>query len=151
MKKSVFAIALLLCGTAVAQTADPAATAYEGDGAFTTVYETEGGPGGAYVDPTLAFTAAPDGAVAASGMPAPATTAHLVQPSNADPERDARGIAVISAAAVAPAGWNGVPASATGGPELDPATGEAAAPASYPACTATVTDKCLQTYEVGRR
>jgi hypothetical protein len=37
-----------------------------------------------------------------------------------------------------------------GGPELDPATGEARAPELYPACTATVTDKCLQTYERGR-
>jgi len=136
MKTIAFAIALLLGGAAIAQTADPAA--YEGDGALTHVYETEGAAGGAYRDPTLA---AADTAATAS--------AQLVQPSNANPQRDARGIAVISAAAVAPAGWNGIPASAIGGPELDPATGEAAGAESYPACTASVTDRCLQTYERG--
>jgi len=140
MKKTAFAIALLLGGTAFAQTVDSAA--YEGDGAVTNVYETEGGAGGAYVDPTLA------GAFAAGGAD---STSQLVQPGNSNPERDARGIAVISAPAVAPAGWNGIPASAMGGPELDPATGEAATAQSYPACTASVTDKCLQTYERGRQ
>ena len=49
-------------------------------------------------------------------------------------------------------GWNGVTGSAVGGPMVDPATGEtiAAADADYPACSATVTDNCLQTYERGR-
>lgn len=140
MKTTALAIALLLGGTAFAQSADTGA--YEGDGAFTAAYETEGAPGGAYRDPTLA---AADTGVAVTA------TAQVVQPSNADPERDARGIAVISAPAVAPAGWNGIPASGMGGPELDAVTGEAVAPDSYPACTATVTDKCLQTYERGRR
>ncbi|HYG47304.1 MAG TPA: hypothetical protein VD846_05105 [Allosphingosinicella sp.] len=138
MKTTAFAIALLLGGAAAARTADPAATAYAGDGLATLAWETESAPAGAT-------------AAMASDMPAATTPARLVQPSNAGPERDARGIPVISAAAVAPAGWNGVPAIATGGPELDPATGEAAAPESYPACTAAVTDRCLQTYERGRR
>lgn len=137
MKTLAFATALLLGGAAFAQTADPAATAYEGDGLATLAWETEAAPAGA-------------AATMASDMPASTTTAQVIQPSNANPERDARGIAVISAAAVAPAGWNGLPATATGGPELDPVTGEAAAPQSYPACTATVTDRCLQTYEKGR-
>ncbi len=141
MKKTAFALALLMSSAAFAQTADPAATAYEGDGAVTAVYETEGAAGGAYRDPTLASM---DTATAA-------TVTALVLPGNADPERDARGIAVISAAAVAPAGWNGTPAEAMGGPELDAVTGEAIAPDSYPACTASVTDRCLQTYERGRR
>jgi hypothetical protein len=136
MKTTAFALALLLGGAALAQTADPAATAYEGDGQATLAWETEGATPGAMTTP-------------AADMPA-AFAARVVQPDNAAPERDARGIAVISAAAVAPAGWNGIPAAATGGPELDPATGEAAAE-SYPACTASVTDKCLQTYERGRR
>jgi hypothetical protein len=136
MKTTAFAIALLISTAAAAQTADPAATAYEGDGQATLAWETEGAMAGA-------TTARVDDLAAA--------TAQLVEPSNADPERDARGIAVISSAAVAPAGWNGVPASAVGGPELDPATGEAAGAESYPACTATVTDRCLQTYERGRR
>jgi hypothetical protein len=135
MKTTAFAIALLFGGAAFAQSADPAATAYQGDGLSTLAWETE---------------AAPAGAAATLASDMPAATAQVVEPSNANPERDARGIAVISAAAVAPPGWNGVPAAAMGGPELDPATGEAAAPERYPACTATVTDRCLQTYEKGR-
>jgi cytoskeletal protein RodZ len=77
----------------------------------------------------------------------------VVQPSNASPERDARGIAVISDPAMVPAGFNGTTGTGVGGPMVDPATGEtmAGADTSYPACTATVTDNCLQTYERGRR
>lgn len=139
MKTAALAMALLLGGAAFAQThgtADPnaaaaASTAYDGDGAATTAYETDAAPSAA-----TAMTAARD---------------RLVQPGNSAPERDARGIAVISDPAVAPAGWNGSPATAMGGPLLDPVTGEAAAPEHYPACTATVTDNCLQTYERGRR
>ena len=78
----------------------------------------------------------------------------IVQPSNANPEHDARGIAVISDPAVVPAGFNGVPATAEGmgGPLVDPVTGETtvAADVSYPNCTAEVTDNCLQAYERGR-
>ena len=150
MKTAAFAIALLMGGAAFAQVDVTAESpAYEGDGAFTTVFETEGTSGGAYVDPTAAG-ADLAGADAAAPVLADASAA-IVEPSNADPERDARGIAVISAAAVVPAGWNGLPAGAAmGGPELDSVTGEAVAPDRYPACTATVTDKCLQTYEVGR-
>jgi hypothetical protein len=72
------------------------------------------------------------------------------QPSNANPELDARGIAVISDPAVIPAGFNGAVATAVGGPLVDPVTGAEMAPASYPACTAEITDNCLQTYERGR-
>lgn len=142
MKKAVFALALLTGGAALAQI-DVAAEsqAYEGDGAFTTVFETEGTAGGAYV-----ATDTPGAPVALAS-----SAGAVVAPSNADPERDARGIPVISAAAVVPAGWNGSPAGAAmGGPELDAVTGEAVAPDSYPACTASVTDRCVQTYEVGR-
>ncbi|HET9640240.1 MAG TPA: hypothetical protein VFP12_13640 [Allosphingosinicella sp.] len=134
MRTTAFAIALLMGSAGFAQSADPAATAYEGDGLATLAWETE---------------AAPTTTALASDLPA--ATAQIIEPSNANPERDARGIAVISAAAVAPPGWNGVPAEAMGGPELDAVTGETIAPDAYPACTATVTDKCLQTYEVGRR
>lgn len=139
MKTIAFAIALTIGGAALAQVDVVAESqAYEGDGGLTTAFETEGGSGGAYVASDL-----PGGA-------AMRALAQVVEPSNSNPERDARGIAVISAPAVAPAGWNGVPAGAMGGPELDPATGEATAPELYPACTASVTDKCLQTYERGR-
>jgi hypothetical protein len=67
----------------------------------------------------------------------------VVQPSNADPEHDARGIAVISAPAFVPAGYNGLPAAgAMGGPVEGSDT-------AYPPCTAELTDNCTQTYEVG--
>ena len=89
----------------------------------------------------------------------PVTTGAVAMPSNADPEHDARGIAVISDPAAVPAGYNGTPDTlvGTGGPLVDPAdtaaTGEPAATpdASYPACSRTVTDNCVQTYERRRR
>lgn len=64
-----------------------------------------------------------------------------VAPSNENPERDARGIAVISDPAFVPAGYNGIPATAVGGPDLEAE--------NYPPCTASVTDNCRQTYERG--
>ena len=75
----------------------------------------------------------------------------VVEPSNANPERDARGIPVISDAAVAPPGFNNPPGM--GGPLVDASTPPAPQPAdaSYPPCTRTVTDNCVQTYERGRR
>lgn len=80
-----------------------------------------------------------------------ASTGQVALPSNASPELDARGIVVISDAAMVPAGFNGTPEplNGMGGPLLDPAAGEPAATpdASYPACTRTVTDNCVQTYE----
>jgi hypothetical protein len=86
----------------------------------------------------------------ASSMPA--ASGAVVAPSNANPEHDARGIAVISDPAAVPAGWNGITSGAMGGPLVDPVTGATVnADTSYPACTATVTDNCLQTYERGRR
>ena len=72
-----------------------------------------------------------------------------IQPGNTNPERDARGIAVISAPAMAPAGWNGSGGTAMGGPLVEPGAGEAGGQ-NYPACSRTVTDNCLQTYERGR-
>ena len=76
----------------------------------------------------------------------------VVQPSNAAPERDARGIAVISAPAVVPIGYNGTTGEAMGGPLLDPTTGQAVdTSTTMKPCTRSVTDHCLQTYERGRR
>lgn len=82
---------------------------------------------------------------------ASAASPRVVHPSNANPERDARGIAVISDPAIVPDGYNGFAGTGMGGPLVDPATGETieAADDSYPPCTATVTDNCVQTYEVG--
>lgn len=121
MRTVAFAIALLMGGTAMAQTdysSQPSTT-----------------------DQTaIATSAAPAGTV--------------VEPSNANPRRDERGIPVISMAAVVPAGWNGVPDTGTGmgGPLLDPNTGQPVSDTgSYPACSRSVTDKCVQTYERHRR
>jgi hypothetical protein len=74
-----------------------------------------------------------------------ASTGTTVAPDNSNPEHDARGIAVISDPAVVPAGFNGTAPSAVGGP-LEPVAGDA----SYPPCSRTITDNCLQTYERGR-
>lgn len=76
----------------------------------------------------------------------------VIQPGNAAPERDARGIPVISAPAFVPAGWNGSVGPAVGGPLVDSSTGDPVdADEVYPACTAQITDNCVQAYEVGRR
>ncbi|MGE0179981.1 MAG: hypothetical protein AB7O91_09205 [Sphingomonas sp.] len=74
-----------------------------------------------------------------------------VAPGNAAPQRDARGIPVVSDPAEAPAGFNqppqpggtGAPANAT--PTPQPAT------ENYPNCSRTVTDNCVQSYERGNR
>jgi len=130
VKKAFIAAALLISGTAIAQEY-PATTPTPSE-EMTAVQSTE----------TVAVPTA---------VTTPASGA-IVAPSNANPEHDARGIAVISDPAVVPAGFNGVVATAMGGPLLDPVTGEAivAAETSYPNCTATVTDNCLQAYERGR-
>ena len=73
-----------------------------------------------------------------------------VAPANTAPERDARGIPVISDPATAPAGFNEAPqvggtgAPANARPAPQPATED------YPICSRTVTDNCVQSYERGR-
>lgn len=78
-------------------------------------------------------------------------TSQVAQPSNASPELDARGIPVISDPATVPAGFNAPPG--LGGPMVDASSPPAPQPATenYPACSRTVTDNCVQTYERGRR
>lgn len=78
-------------------------------------------------------------------------TSQTSQPSNSAPERDARGIPVISDPAAVPAGFNNPPGM--GGPLVDASQPPAPQPATenYPACSRTVTDNCVQTYERGRR
>ena len=150
MRATFLAAALLMSGTAIAQTTpdvDADVTVDTSVVADTTVSAD------ADVDTTThSSTMTHDQStmtMASNTMPA---SGQVVQPSNADPERDARGIAVISAPAMVPAGWNGVSGTAMGGPLVDPATGEtvSGSDTSYPACTATVTDNCVQTYERGR-
>jgi hypothetical protein len=76
---------------------------------------------------------------------------NTVPPSNSAPARDARGIAVVSSPAVAPAGWN-VPygSGAPTAPASQPAPSMGAA-TDLPPCSRTVTDRCVQTYERGAR
>lgn len=80
-------------------------------------------------------------------------TSQTVAPSNSNPERDARGIPVISDPATAPSGFNQAPGmNGMGGPLVDASAAPTPQPAdqSYPACSRTVTDNCVQTYERGR-
>ena len=97
----------------------------------------------ATTQPTTTTTAPP------STQPTPYT------PSNLPPERDARGIPVISAPAEAPAGANQtqpIPAGAVFTPNPNQAQVFTPRPATeeYPACSRTVTDNCVQAYERGR-
>jgi len=66
------------------------------------------------------------------------------------PARDARGIPVISDPATVPAGFNHP--VGMGGPTAGPTPPLPTQPAaeSYPPCSRTVTDNCVQTYERGR-
>ena len=77
-----------------------------------------------------------------------------VAPGNTAPERDARGIPVVSDPATAPAGAN-QPVQAPPGARVVPSDNQRAAfatqPATkeYPVCSRTVTDGCVQAYEGG--
>jgi hypothetical protein len=75
-----------------------------------------------------------------------------VAPGNDAPERDARGIPVISAPATAPAGANQpftVPpgAQVVLQPQQQVFAPQPAANTDLPPCTREVTDHCVQTYE----
>jgi len=98
----------------------------------------------------LLFAGAATAQTYTTPAPAPAATSQTVAPSNSAPERDARGIPVVSDAATVPAGFNNPPGM--GGPMVDasqPATPQPATE-TYPPCSREVTDNCLQTYERGR-
>jgi len=79
----------------------------------------------------------------------PATGA-VSAPDNSAPERDARGIPVVSDPAEVPAGYNPAPGTNAGVPSDARPTPQAATE-NYPACSRTVTDHCVQTYERGVR
>ncbi|QAY75874.1 hypothetical protein [Sphingosinicella sp. BN140058] len=143
MKAAAFTMALLLSGAALAQTNGT-------DTSATTNADTSWQTGATAAD------AAPTGDMSMQTAPMETSVAaagQMVEPHNANPERDARGIRVISAAAMVPAGYNGTSTgTAMGGPLLDPATGQTVGDQqSYPACSSAVTDKCVQTYERGRK
>ena len=81
-------------------------------------------------------------------------TAAIAQ-SNAAPERDARGIPVVSDPAAPPPGANQmtpVPAGApvTANPNQAAVFTTQPSTKEYPPCTREVTDGCVQTYERGR-
>jgi hypothetical protein len=153
MRNLAITIALLVSGSAIAQTTTDADLDANAD---TTVETDSLSDADTTVHTGMTSDTTVTGETDTISSPVPVTvtpaSAPVVQPSNADPERDARGIAVISAAAVVPAGFNGIAGTAVGGPLVDPTTGETVDTSadSYPACTATVTDNCLQTYERGR-
>ena len=81
-------------------------------------------------------------------------TAALAQ--TGEPERDARGIPVVSAPATAPSGANQTVAIQPGA-QVVPAPNQSAvfttqaSSKTYPPCTKDMTDGCVQTYERGRR
>jgi hypothetical protein len=171
MRVTAFAMALMLGGAAIAQTTNPhAGHSVNADGTMSTSASSQAGStsvdaaASVDVDPSADAgtswnsnqtstttssntTSSWNGQTTASNM----ASGQMVQPSNANPETDARGIRVISHPAMAPAGYNGGAGTAMGGPLLDPATGQAMGAPTYPACSASVTDNCVQTYERGRR
>jgi len=95
------------------------------------------------------MTTDPEAAPVATTTTLP-STGSIQAPSNANPEHDARGIAVISDPAYVPAGYNGTAATGVGGPLVDSADAAATTDTSHPPCTHEITDNCLQTYERGR-
>jgi hypothetical protein len=172
MKAVAFTLALLLGGAAIAQTTtdttpDTTGTASTGattpdtmgtmqsdTSTTTSTTDTSSTQSGTSMttDTNSAWSnSASNSMTLASNMP-PATGS-TVAPDNSNPERDARGIAVISAPAIVPAGWNGTAGTNTGmgGPELDTSGNAVADTGSAPPCSRTVTDHCLQTYERGRK
>ena len=132
MKSMLFAAALMLGGSALAQNSaqpDPADDAAPMEDQTT-----------------------PETPMAPMAQPAPmAAPMAPMAPGNQAPARDARGIAVVSDPAMAPAGVNGPPMPA--GSATNPATAFATQPSTdtYPACSRTVTDNCVQAYERGAR
>lgn len=97
-------------------------------------------------DPSMSSTMSPPAGDMSTGA------GMAVAPGNQAPERDARGIAVVSDSAEAPAGANGPPPAGAAVPSPNQAAVFASRPASeeYQACSRTVTDNCVQNYERGR-
>ncbi|HTU11145.1 MAG TPA: hypothetical protein VMG08_09640 [Allosphingosinicella sp.] len=135
MKSFLFAAALLTSTAAIAQTDPMTTTPAEPTAAAE--------PATQPAEPAMTTTAAAEPMAASP-------TGQQVAPGNTAPERDARGIAVISDAATAPPGFNNAPGmNGMGGPVADASQPPAQQPAdpSYQACSRTVTDNCVQTYE----
>ena len=147
MKALMFTTAILLATAASAQTYGTQSSTTQTttpDATMTTTTTTD-----TTTEPDTTMTTTTTSLPMASA-PAIPNSGQQVAPSNADPEHDARGIAVISDPATVPAGFNNGPA--VGGPMVDASLSATPQPAteSYPACSRTVTDNCVQTYERGR-
>ena len=85
-----------------------------------------------------------------------AVAQQTVAPANDNPERDARGIAVVSDPATAPAGTNEAVtvqpgAQVVANPNAGAAFATQPSTENYPICSKTVTDNCVQSYERGAR
>jgi hypothetical protein len=154
MKTILFAAALSVSGIALAQdtTTDDMTT----DETMTEPMQDQMPPPANTTGPQPAETAPPAATMPppATTMPPPTGTPSTVAPGNENPEEDARGIAVVSDAATAPAGAN-QPISAPPGATIVPSANQSAvfatepAQQDYPPCTKEVTDNCVQTYERG--
>lgn len=158
MKKLVFAAALMLGTAAVAQDATQETT---GDMSAQPDTTTEADTGMQTDMSTQTGTTMPADTSAQAGTMStmqtmPAGPAQPVAPGNDNPERDARGIAVVSDPAMAPAGAN-QPVSAPPGAQVVVSSNQSAvfstqpSTKEYPPCSKGVTDGCVQTYERGSR
>jgi hypothetical protein len=99
--------------------------------------------GAAMAQDTTGTTGGTSGGMAAGGS--------VQAAGNQAPERDARGIPVVSAEAMAPTGYN-QPAQVGPAGTLTPVQPASSMPAAgdLPPCSRKVTDHCTQTYERGR-
>ena len=164
MRSLIFAAALGISSVALAQTTDDSQTTTgteettEGQTTGTEGMATGTGTdtGGTATGTTGANTSmSAGGGMTATTMPATGGGG-TVAPGNTNPERDARGITVVSDAATAPAGAN-ASVQVMPGARVVASANQAAAfqtqPSTdtYQACTRTVTDNCVQTYERGSR
>ncbi len=153
MKSLIFAAALGNSSVALAQTTGTTETTDTGT-EETTEGQTTGTEGMAQTTGTTTTDATATSTMSAGGgMSGGGGT---VAPGNTNPERDARGIPVVSDPATAPAGAN-ASVQVTPGARVVASANQAAAfqtqPSSenYQACSRTVTDNCVQTYERGSR
>lgn len=85
-----------------------------------------------------------DGPFSGCGLNPPPPPAKCITASNRNPERDARGIRVVSSPAWVPPGYN-----EPIGVNTDPSK-LLIDRSNVPACTRDVTDGCVQSYERGR-
>jgi hypothetical protein len=146
MKSALLAASLLISGAAIAQDAQTSTqTEVQADTQTTTTTTTTSTDMGVQSgQDTSTGTHAGHGTMTTSSA-----TGQTVAPGNQAPERDARGIPVVSDPAEAPAGFNRP--VGMGGPVADASSPPAPQPATenYATCSRTVTDNCVQAYERG--